>query len=126
MPGKYIDAEQALAELDQTPVVLKNFQGRDWELYSAMPAKPVFKILQLEASGHAQDEMSGGESLRMLGEMVPREVFDAWLEGGMTTDQVVALMNAIMAAYNGSGASEEGEAEGPKKGPAPSSKTGSR
>ena len=104
-----VDAEQALAELDQSPVVLKNFQGRDWELFSAMPAKPVFKILQLEASGHAQDEMNGGESLRMLGEMVPAEVFTAWLDGGMTTDQVVVIMNAVMAAYNGSGASEEGE-----------------
>ena len=123
MAGKYIDAEQALAELDQTPVVLKNFQGQDWELFSAMPAKPVFKILQLEASGHAQDEMGGGESLRMLGEMVPREVCDAWLEGGMTTDQVVVLMNAIMAAYNGAGASEEGEAEGPERTPTPSSST---
>lgn len=126
MPGKYIDAEQALAELDQSPVVLKNFQGRDWELFSAMPAKPVFKILMLEASGHEQDEMNGGESLRMLGEMVPADVFDAWLEGGMTTDQVVVLMDAIMAAYNGAGASEEGEAAGPKKGPTSSSKTGSR
>ena len=124
--NRFIDAEQALAELDQTPVVLKNFQGQDWELFSAMPAKPVFKLLQIEASGHAQDEMGGGESLRMLGEMVPSEVFEAWLEGGMTTDQVVALMNAIMSAYNGAGASEEGETEGPKKGPAPSSKTGSR
>lgn len=123
--GKYIDAEQALAELDQSPVVLKNFQGRDWELFAAMPAKPVFKILQLEASGHAQDEMSVGASLMMLGEMVPREVLDAWLEGGMTTTQVVVLMNAIIAAYSGS-VSEEGEAEGPKKGPTPSSKTGSR
>jgi len=125
VPGKYIDAEQALAELDQSPVVLKNFQGQDWELFSAMPAKPVFKILQLEASGHAQDEMSVGESLMMLGEMVPHEVLDAWLEGGMTTAQVVVLMNAIIAAYSGS-VSEEGEAEGPEKGPTPSSKTGSR
>lgn len=126
MPGKYIDAEQALASLDQTPVTLKNFQGRDWELFSAMPAKPVFNILLREASGHAQEELGGGELLRMLGEMVPAEVFDAWLEGGMTTDQVVVLMDAIMAAYNGAGASEEGEAEAPKKGPMRSLKTGSR
>jgi len=126
VPGKYIDAEQALAELDQTPVVLKNFQGQDWELFAAMPAKPVFKILQLEASGQAQEEMSGGESLRMMSEMVPEDVFTAWVDGGMTTPEAITLMTAIIAAYNGDSASEEGEAEAPKKGRTPSSKTGSR
>ena len=126
MPGKYVDAEQALAELDQSPVVLKNFQGQDWELFSAMPAKPVFKLLQREASGRAQDEMSGGESLTMMSEMVPADVFTAWLDGGLTTDQTVVLMNAIMSAYNGADASEEGEAPAAKKRPSPSSKTGSR
>ena len=126
MPGKYVDAEQALAELDQSPVVLKNFQGQDWELFSAMPAKPIFHLLQREASGHAHDEMSGGEALRMMSEMVPADVFQAWLDGGLTTDQTVVLMNAIIDAYNGDSASEEGEAPAPKKGPTPSSKTGSR
>lgn len=126
MPGKYVDAEQALAELDQSPVVLRNFQGQDWELYSAMPAKPVFKLLQREASGRAGAEMSGGESLTMMSEMVPAEVFQAWLDGGLTTDQTVVLMNAIMSAYNGADASEEGEAPAAKKRPSPSSKTGSR
>ena len=126
MPGKYVDAEQALAELDQTPVVLKNFQGQDWELFSAMPAKPVFKLLQREASGQAQSAIRHGELLGMMNEMVPAEVFAAWLDGGLTTDQTVVLMNAIIDAYNGDSASEEGEAPAPKKGPTPSLKTGSR
>ena len=127
--GKYIDAEQALAELDQSPVVLKNFQGQDWELFSAMPAKPIFMLLQRRASGHDQDEMTGAESLKMMSEIVPPETFDAWLDGGLTVDQVAILMQAISAAYNGASASEEGEVvspKPPKKGPTPSSKTGSR
>ena len=126
MPGKYIDAEQALAELDQSPVVLKNFQGQDWELYSCMPAKPVFKLMHLQASGRAQDEMNGGELLTMAAEMVPPAVLEAWLEGGMTTDEIVVLMGAIIAAYHGDSGSDEGEASGPATGPMPTSKTGSR
>ena len=124
--GKYIDAEQALAELDQSPVVLKNFQGQDWELFAAMPAKPVFKILQLEASGRAQDELSAGESLTMAAEMVPPEVLQAWLDGGITTAEIVVLMPAIIDVYNGTSASEEGEAPAAKKRPTRSSKIGSR
>ena len=130
MAGKYIDAELALAELDQSPVVLKNFQGQDWELFSAMPAKPIFMLLQRRASGHDQDEMTGAESLKMMSEIVPPETFDAWLDGGLTIDQVATLMQVISAAYNGESASEEGEVvspkETPKKGPTASSKTGSR
>lgn len=108
--NRHIDAEQALASLDRTPVVLKNFQGRDWDLYSAMPAKPVFRLLQRRASGHEQDEMTAAESLKMMREMVPAETFDAWLDGGLTIDQVATLMRVVSAAYNGAGASEEGEA----------------
>lgn len=126
--NRFIDAEQALAELDQSPVVLKNFQGQDWELFSAMPAKPVFMLVQRRASGHDQDEMTAAESLKMMSEMVPPETFDAWLDGGLTIDQVATLMRVVSAAYNGTSASEEGEVVGPKKTPkkrpTPPSKTG--
>lgn len=97
--NRHIDADQALAGLDRSPVVLKNFQGRDWELFVSMPAKTVFKIMRLQASGRGMDEMSGCELLTMAAEMVPPAVLDAWLEGGMTTDETVALMGAIIATY---------------------------
>jgi len=128
VPGKYIDAEKALASLDRTPVVLRGFQGRDWELFASMPAKPVFGLMLLEAAGRSQDDLKRGEMLDMMSKMVPPDVFDAWLDGGVTMDEATVLLNRVIAAYNGEDdASEEGEAVGPKKipkkGPTPTSNT---
>ncbi|HZK58290.1 MAG TPA: hypothetical protein VFC59_00260 [Cryobacterium sp.] len=124
MPGKYIDAEQALSSLDRTPVVLRGFQGRDWELFASMPAKPVFDLMLLEAGGRSQHDLSRGEMLGMMSKMVPPEVFDAWLDGGATMDEATALLNRVIAAYNGEdGESSEGEASGPATGPTPTSST---
>jgi hypothetical protein len=126
--GKYIDAAQALAALDRTPVVLQGFQGRDWELFSAMPAKPVFNLMLLEAQGRAQEDLRRGEVLAMMSEMVPAEVFQAWLDGGMTMAEATALLSRVIAVYNGedAAASAEGEASGPEAGPTPASNTGPR
>lgn len=121
MPGKYIDAEQALAELDQSPVVLRGFQGRDWELFASMPAKPVFDLMLTEAGGRSQHDLSRGEMLSMMSKMVPPDVFDAWLDGGVTMDEATVLLNRVIDTYNG--ASEEGEAEGPERTPTPTSIT---
>lgn len=127
MPDKYIDAERALASLDRSPVVLRGFQGRDWELFASMPAKPVFDLMLLEAEGRSQDDLKRGEMLGMMSKMVPPAVFDAWLDGGVTMDEAIVLLNRVIAAYNGDdGESAEGEASGPPEGPTPSSSTGSR
>ena len=124
MPDKYIDAEKALAELDRTPIVLRGFQGRDWELYASMPAKPVFDLMLLEAAGRSQTDLMRGELLSMMSKMVPADVFAAWLDGGVTMDEAVVLLNRVIAAYNGEdGESVEGEASGPATGPTPTSNT---
>jgi len=128
---KYIDAEKALASLDRTPVVLRGFQGRDWELFASMPAKPVFSLMLLEAAGRSQDNLNRAEMLQMMGEMVPADTFTAWLDGGVTIDEAIVLLNRVIATYNGEDdASEEGEAVGPKKtpkkGPTPTSNTSPR
>lgn len=124
MTDKYIDAEKALASLDRTPVVLRGFQGRDWELFASMPAKPVFSLMLLEAAGRSQDNLNRAEMLKMMAEMVPPDVFDAWLDGGVTIDEAIVLLNRVIAAYNGEdGESVEGEASGPATGPMPTSNT---
>ena len=124
MPGKYIDAEQALASLDRSPVVLRGFQGRDWELFASMPAKPVFDLMLIEAGERSHDDLSRGEMLGMMSKMVPSEVFDGWLDGGVTMDEATVLLNRVIAVYRGEdGESVEGEAEGPEKGPTPTSST---
>jgi hypothetical protein len=57
--------------------------------------------------------------LVMMSEMVPPDVFDAWLDGGVTMDKAIVLLNRVIAAYNG-----EDAAEDPKPGPASSRKAG--
>ena len=116
--NRFIDADQALAKLDQTPVVV-HYLGRDWTLYSAMPAQPVFDLMRIEKSGRSQDDLSRGELLAIMSKMVPREVFDGWLDGGVTMDEVTVLLNRVIATYNG-----EDAAEDPKPGPTASRKAG--
>lgn len=124
MPGKYIDAEQALASLNRKPYTLRGFQGRDWELFASMPAKPVFNLMLLEAAGRSQTDLKRGEMLGMMAEMVPPDVFAAWLDGGVTMDEAIVLLDRVIAAYNGEdGESAEGEASGPATGPTPTSNT---
>lgn len=122
MPGKYIDAEQALASLDRSPVVLRGFQGRDWELFAAMPAKPVFKLMLLEDEGRSQDELKYRELISTMSEMVPANVFAAWLDGGLTMAEALVLLNRVIATYNGDGEDAEGEVTSPS----PASSTGSQ
>src|SRR5665647_2558028 len=50
VPGKYIDFDAAIAEAEDSPVVV-HYLGCDWTLYSAIPAKPVFKLLRMQADG---------------------------------------------------------------------------
>jgi len=126
---KYIDAEEALAALDRQPFVLRGYQGSDWELFAAMPAKPVFGIMLLEAEGRSQNEFTMKETLALMRQMVPEPAFTAWLDGGMTVDEAVCLMRRIIDVYNGVKDDErgaEGKAGGPLAGHTPSSSTGSR
>lgn len=124
--GKYIDFDAALAESEKEPVVVR-FQGRDWELYPALPAKPVLRLMRMRA-GDDEADLDRGEMLDLLCGMVPAGVFEAWLDGGLTLDQLARLLRMLMSAYRigGEEASGEGEAEGPAAGPTASSSTGPR
>ncbi len=124
--GKYIDFDAALAESEKEPVVVR-FQGRDWELYPALPAKPVLRLMRMRA-GDDEADLDRGEMLDLLCGMVPAEVFEAWLDGGLTLDQLARLLRMLMSAYRlgGEEATDEGEAEGPAAGPTASSSTGPR
>ena len=126
MPGKYIDFDAAIAEAEDSPVVV-HYLGCDWTLYSAIPAKPVFKLLRMQADGRSEDELGQGEMVNFMSELVPPDVLDAWLDGGATIDQMALLLHAVLDAYKGIEAGEApGEASGPKPGPMPSSSTGPR
>ena len=126
MAGKYIDFDAALAEAAERPVVVR-YLGRDWELFTAMPARPVLELLRLEAEGPGEEQLGRGETLRFMSQMVPAKVLDAWLDGGLSLDQLAELMKAVIAAYNGAGdEAGEGEARGPAPGPTPSSNAGPR
>lgn len=118
--GKYIDFDRALEEAAEEPVVVR-YQGREWQLYAAMPAKPVLRLLRAQDEGGGQ--LSEGQIVAMLGEIVPPAVFEAWQDGGMTVPQMEQLLQAIMAAYR-FGGDDEGEAQGPDQGPSPSSSAG--
>jgi hypothetical protein len=124
MASRFVDFDAALAESEEQPVTLR-FQGRDWQLYPALPAKPVLKLMRLEAEGH-EEELSRIEMLDLLCSLVPPEAFAAWLDGGLTIDQLAKLLKAIMAIYRAGEGGDEGEAPGPGEGPMPSSSTGAR
>jgi len=124
--GKYIDFDAALSEADEQPVVVR-YLGRDWELFSSLPAKPVMKLLRLRAEGRGEDELEQSEMVAFMTEMVPEAVLEAWLDGGLTISQMAQLLKAIVGAYRGiDNEDEPGEAPGPAAGPAPSSSTGPR
>jgi hypothetical protein len=125
--AKFIDFDAALTEAERAPVVVR-FQGRDWELYPALPAKPLLRLMRLHA-GDGDGDLSRGEMVDLLASLVPPTVFDAWLDGGLTIDQLARLIKMLMSAYGmgtvpGEGG-DEGEAVGPT-GPTstPSSSTG--
>lgn len=120
---RFIDFDAALAEAEETPVVVR-YLGRDWTLYASLPAKPVLRLLQMEAEGEGGREPSLSETVACLSEMVPADVLEAWLDGGMSVDAMTQLLQAVIAAYK-AGGEETGEAARPKTGQ-PSSATGGR
>ena len=128
MAGKYIDFDAAISEAADEPVVVR-YLGRDWRLFSSLPAKPVMRLLRSQAAGASEDELSRSEMVAFMAEMVPADVLEAWLDGGLTIDQMAQLLRCVLAAYQGSDAGagdEPGEAEGPETGPSPSLSTGPR
>ncbi len=119
MPGKYIDFDAALSEADEQPVVVR-YLGRDWQLFSSLPAKPVMKLLRLRAEGRGEDQLEQTEMVAFMTEMVPESVLEAWLDGGLTVSQMAQLLKAIISAYQGTeDQGEPGEAQGPVTGPPP-------
>lgn len=124
MAGRYIDFDAALAETEQEPVVVR-YMGREWTLYPSLPAKPVLRLLQMEAEGEGGREPSLSEAVACLSDMVPADVLEAWLDGGMSVDAMTQLMKTVIAAYNVGGDSQ-GEAMRPGTGHTASSNTGGR
>ena len=124
MSKRYIDFDAALAESAREPVVVR-YLGRDWELYPTLPAKPVLRLLRMQAESGGDTEVSAAETLACLSEMVPAGVLEAWLEGGMTVDEMAELLQAVMKAYANTGESS-GEAQRPVAGQTKSSGTGKR
>ena len=123
MADRFIDFDAALAEAEETPVVVR-YLGRDWTLYASLPAKPVLRLLRMEAEGEGGREPSLSETVACLSEMVPADVLEAWLDGGMSVDAMTQLLQTVIAAYN-TGGEATGEAARPKTG-RPSSGTGGR
>ena len=120
---RFIDFDAALAEAEEQPVVVR-YLGQDWTLYASLPAKPVLRLLQMEAEGEGGREPSLSETVACLSEMVPADVLEAWLDGGMSVDAMTQLLQTVIAAYK-TGGEETGEAARPKTGQ-PSSGTGGR
>jgi len=120
---RFIDFDAALAESEERPVVVR-YKGRDWELYPALPAKPVLRLLRLQADGHGGDELSQTEMVRFMSEMVPAEVLDAWADAGMSVDEMGRLLRAVLDAYRGDEGGDQGEALGPATGRKTSSSAG--
>ena len=120
---RFIDFDAALAEHEEQPVVVR-YLGRDWQLFSSLPAKPVMRLLRLEAEGRDGDALSQAEMVSFMTELVPADALDAWLDAGMTVDEMGRLLRLVFAAYRGGQEDEPGEAPRPAPGRSPSSSTG--
>lgn len=113
MGRRYLDFDAAIAEVEEEPVVVR-YRGRDWELYPSLPAKLILRILRLQAQGRTEEDLTHGEMITLLTELVPPDVLDAWLDAGMTMDQMSGLIRRVVAIYNGSdGGDDSGEAVSP-------------
>ena len=124
MAGKYVDFDAALSEAAEEPVVVR-YHGRDWELFTSIPAKPVLQLLRLQGEGRSEGDLSMREMVDFMAQLVPAEVLESWLDLGMTIDELGALLRIILSAYGGGEAEEEtsGEAPGPAEGLTASSST---
>lgn len=120
---RFIDFDRAIEEAAEEPVVVR-YQGRDWPLYASLPAKPVLRLLRLQAEAGDGASLTEGQIVEFMAQLVPGDVLDAWLEGGMTLDHMAQLLQLVMAAYRFGGGDSEGEAQGPETGPTPSSSAG--
>ena len=77
---RFIDFDAALAEHEEQPVVVR-YLGRDWQLFSSLPAKPVMRLLRLEAEGRDGDALSQAEMVTFMTELVPADALDAAVAG---------------------------------------------
>lgn len=114
---RFIDYDAARAEAQRDPVVVRAF-GRDWQLFTALPAAVVFDIVRAQAGGQA--EFSTEQAMALIERLVPADVLAAWLDAGMVFDDAFnALVTAIMRAYLAGPDEEpaEGKAEAPASTP---------
>ena len=119
---RYIDFDAAIAESEEQPVVV-HYKNRDWELFSSIPAKPVFKLLRLQAAAGGTDTLGHAEMVTFLTELVPAGVLEAWLDSGISINDMADLLRLVIDAYRDE-ENELGEAPSPATGPAVSSSTG--
>lgn len=121
--SKFVDFDAAIAEAGEEPVVVR-YLGHDWTLFSSLPAKPVMRLLRLQADGRGANELRESEMIQFMSEMVPADVLEAWLDGGMTIEQMATLLKAILDAYRGTDEEDDsGETPAPEPGPPTSSST---
>lgn len=113
MARKVIDYDAARAEVMREPVRVLAF-GREWELYSALPARLIFDVAA-KFGDDETSELSLGDMLTVMREAVPPQVLEEWFDLGLELDDAfVMLFRGILGAYTGGGSgdaeSEEGKA----------------
>ncbi len=110
---RYIDFDAARAERQREPVVVRIF-GRDWELPASLPAKVMLDVVAAQAKG--VDEMTESQGAELVRALVPKDIFDAWLDEGFSVDDLVELVPMLIRIYRGgSGEEEQGEASAPSE-----------
>ena len=110
---KRIDFDAALAEKraartsnDDAPLVVRLF-GDDWELPGTIPAGVTAQFPEwveaglIDDAGHLTEgaEVSAIQALQLVRAMVPRDVFEAWCDRGLSTSDYLVGLELIMDAY---------------------------
>lgn len=81
----FIDIDAAFAEQDveaSAPIVVR-LAGVDWTLPGVLSAAAVVRISRWQEAGRELDELNVGETMALLGDLVPDHVLTAWTEAGI-------------------------------------------
>jgi hypothetical protein len=135
--SRYADFDQAFAEVDAKPLVVRLF-GRDWELPATISAAAVLKVARWMADGRSDQTLTTAEALDLVADLVPADVLKDWFAKGLQIDHLggnpkagtelgrrgvlMWLVEQYMADLPSDGA--PGEAAAPAAGPDSSSNDG--
>lgn len=107
MSAKRLDLDAALAELDEDdePLEVTLFEEK-WLLPGSIPAAVLLRIQSwqedgfVDDDGQPTDELTVGQCLGLLRDMVPADILEEWFARGLTARKYARAVDHIMKSYS--------------------------